>query len=271
VIADLADGAAASEAVRGARPDRVFHLAADASVPASWERPSSTLENNLRATFGVLSAVRELGDDVTVLTAGSGEQYGPVPADRQPVTEAEAPRPRNPYAVSKVASDVVAGFFADVHGVRVVRARAFNHAGPGQTEAYVVSAFARQIAIAEAAGESSLDMLTGNLEPRRDFTDVRDVVRAYWDLLESAGPGAYNVCTGESIPIASILSGLAAHSTLRVNQRTDPTRVRGNEVMELKGSAQKLTHATGWKPKVPIERTLADTLDYWRQRSRRHG
>jgi GDP-4-dehydro-6-deoxy-D-mannose reductase len=261
---DLLDAAATRSAVAQARPDAVFHLAALASVRESWDDPAGTLDNNVRATLNLLEAVREEAPDATVLVAGSGEQYGPVPEERLPVSEDEPLRPQNPYAVSKAAADLLAGFYADAQGVCVVRTRAFNHAGPGQSDSYVVAAFARQIAAAERAGQSEVVLETGSLEPRRDFTDVRDVVRAYALLIERREAGIFNVCSGVSVAVADILARLAELTDLRVEQRTDPSRIRTHEVMDIRGSHQRLTDATGWEPTTPLDRTLADTLDWWR-------
>jgi GDP-4-dehydro-6-deoxy-D-mannose reductase len=261
---DLLDADAVRGAVADARPDYVFHLAALASVADSWQAPTETIDNNVRATLNLLEAVRAGMPEAVVVAAGSGEQYGPVPEERLPVTEDEPLRPQNPYAVSKSAADLLAGFYADAHGLRVVRTRAFNHAGPGQSEAYVIAAFAKQIADAERAGQEELMLETGNLEPRRDFSDVRDVVRAYWLAAERGEPGIFNVCSGVSIRVADILARLAGLTDLRVEQRTDPARLRKHEVMDIRGSHERLTAATGWRPEIPIERTLADTLDWWR-------
>jgi GDP-4-dehydro-6-deoxy-D-mannose reductase len=199
-----------------------------------------------------------------VLVAGSGEIYGP-PA-RLPVDEEHGLRPQNPYAVSKAAADLLGGFYADAHGLPVIRARSFNHAGPGQSDVYVVSAFARQIAEAERRGEREVVVRTGDLAARRDFTDVRDVVRAYVLLMELAEPGPYNICTGRSRPAADILAALAQESQLEIKHETDPARLRTHEVMDIRGSHEKLTHATGWQPEVPFEQTIRDTLDWWRSR-----
>jgi GDP-4-dehydro-6-deoxy-D-mannose reductase len=269
---DLTDPFAADRVVRQARPERIFHLAALASVGDSWREPRATLDANLASTFNVLEAARRHAPDARILVAGSGEIYGPVPVERQPIDESEPLRPQNPYAVSKAACDVLGGFFADAHGMHVVRTRAFNHAGPGQSDQYVVAAFARQIAEAEAEaqaeGREAIEIGTGDLRPRRDFTDVRDVVRAYWLALERAAPGAYNVCSGSTVTVADILSALARQAALRVEQRTDPDRLRTTEVMEIRGSHERLTAATGWEPEIPLERTLADTLDAWRAQLR---
>ncbi len=261
---DLTDPRAVREALRAARPTHVAHLAAEASVSASWHEPRRTIVENTELAANLLEAVRYEAPEARVLVACSGEEYGPVPAERLPVLESEELRPQNPYAVSKAAVDLLAGFHADAHGLDVVRSRAFNHAGPGQSDAYVAGSFARQIAAAELAGGGSVEIATGNLEVRRDFTDVRDVVRAYWLLLDRAPPGAYNVCSGASTSIAEILDLLAAHTGLRVERRVEAARVRPHEVMEIRGSARRIEDATGWRPELPLERTLADALDAWR-------
>ena len=208
--------------------------------------------------------MRDEAPEAVVVAVGSGETYGPVPEERLPVVESEPLRPQNPYAVSKAAADLLAGFYADAHGLKVVRPRPFNHVGPAQTDAYVVAAFARQIAAAERSGERRLVLETGNLQPRRDFTDVRDVVRAYWELAQLGEPGVFNVCSGVSVPVADILARLTALTDLEVEQRTDPSRLRKHEVMDIRGSHDRLTQATGWQPEIALEQTLADTLDWWR-------
>jgi GDP-4-dehydro-6-deoxy-D-mannose reductase len=266
VCADLCDADSTRKAVLDTRPDLVFHLAAQASVAESWRDRRGTIGTNVSTTVNLLDAITANAPDARVLVAGSGEQYGPVEADRLPVTEEEPFRPQNPYAVSKCATDVVAGFYADVCGLQLVRTRSFNHSGPGQHERYVVSSFARQIAQAEADGLESVTVRTGDTRPSRDFTDVRDVVRGYWLALERAPAGAYNVCSGRALSVADILAALARLSGLEVEQETDPALLRDKEVMEIRGSHDRLTEATGWRPELPLERTLEDTLGYWRER-----
>jgi GDP-4-dehydro-6-deoxy-D-mannose reductase len=265
-LADLDDADAIAAAVRAAAPERVFHLAGQASVVESWSAPGETIAGNVATTMNLLEAIRQEAATARVLVACSGEEYGPVPLERLPVIEAEPLRPQNPYAVSKAAVDLVCGFYADAHDLHIVRVRAFNHCGPGQSDAYVVAALASQIAAAEAAGKATVTISTGDLRPRRDFTDVRDVVAAYWLAAADAPAGAYNVCSGRSTPIADILATLAAHSQLVVNQQTDPRRKRRHEVMDVRGSHEKLTAATGWQPEIPLEQTISDTLDWWRAR-----
>jgi GDP-4-dehydro-6-deoxy-D-mannose reductase len=261
---DLSNPADAKRVVADTAPERVFHLAAEASVTESWSNPSGVIAGNIASTLNLLEALRQLAPDCLVLVAGSGEEYG-IP-QQMPITEEHPLRPQNPYAVSKAANSLAAGFYADAHDLRVVRTRAFNHAGPGQSDMYVVSALARQIAEAEITSRDGVEVLTGNLAPRRDFTDVRDVVRAYWLALERAVPDIYNVCSGRSVPVSGILAALADQTPLEVSPRTDPERVRKHEVMDIYGSAEKLRDATGWQPEIPLEQTVQDTLDWWRAR-----
>jgi GDP-4-dehydro-6-deoxy-D-mannose reductase len=260
VTADLLDPGAVRDAFAAARPDWVFHLAADASVTESWQDPAHTLRNNLESTLNVLEAAA----GTRVLLAGSGEIYGPPTS--LPVDESHELRPQNPYAVSKAAGDLLGGFYADAHGLPVIRTRSFNHFGPGQSDMYVVAAFARQIAEAEQRADKEVLVKTGELNARRDFTDVRDVVRAYVLLMESAEPGAYNICSGSSRSAADILAALAEESPLEVRHETDPARLRKHEVMDIRGSHDKLTSATGWRPEIAFEQTIRDTLDWWRSR-----
>jgi GDP-4-dehydro-6-deoxy-D-mannose reductase len=254
VTVELCDADATRDVFANAGPDWVVHLAADASVAASWNAPHRTIRNNLETTMNVLDAAR----GCRVLLAGSGEIYGP--PRELPVTEDHPLAPQNPYAASKAAIDMFAAFYPGAP----IRTRAFNHFGPGQTDQYVVASFARQIAEAERRGDESVTVRTGELRARRDFTDVRDVVRAYVLLLEHGETGAYNICSGVSRSAADILAALAAESPLEVDWETDPGRLRQNEVMEIRGSRDKLTNATEWQPEVPFEKTIRDTLDWWR-------
>jgi GDP-4-dehydro-6-deoxy-D-mannose reductase len=263
---DLLDADAVRSLLARVQPERVFHLAAEASVSRSWDAPAMVVEHNVSTTLNVLEAVRAEAPEALVLVACSGEEYGP--PEEVPVRESHPLRPQNPYAASKAMSDVLAGFHADAYGLNVVRTRAFNHAGPRQSDTYVVASFARQIAEAEASPSSDgrAVIMHGNAETRRDFSDVRDVVRAYWLLAEQGAPDVFNVCSGRSTSVSDILSRLAAHSSLEVEGRVDPARLREGEVMEIRGSHDKLTDATGWQPEIDFDQTLRDTLDWWRER-----
>lgn len=266
-VVDLLDADALDRLLLDTQPELVFHLAAEASVARSWRDPAGVIRANVSTTLNLLESVRRHAPEARLLLACSGEEYG-VP-ERLPVDEEHPLRPRNPYAVSKASVDTAAGFYADAYGLRVVRTRAFNHAGPGQTDTYVISALARQVAEAEARShDERVEISMGNPHVSRDFTDVRDVVRAYRLALERCDPGAYNVCSGEATLISDILDALAAQSVLSVERRTDPALVREDEVSEIRGSHEKLTRATGWRPQIPLEQTLADTLDWWRAKLR---
>ena len=260
---DLLDAGAVRAAVRELSPGAVFHLAALASVGRSWEAPGEALSENLAMTLNLLEAVRVESPETPVLLASSGEVYGP--PERLPVTEDADLRPQNPYAVSKAAAELLGGMYADVHGLRVVRARAFNHAGPGQSDEYVIGTLTRQVAEAELDGRAEVLLRTGNLDSARDFTDVRDVVRAYVAAARLPS-GAYNVCSGSSRSVRELVELLRGCARVELRQEVDPARVRAHDVREIRGSSERLREATGWRPELPLERTLADALEAWRER-----
>ena len=263
---DLLDRDAARGAVAAASPEAVYHLAARAHVGESWADPGRFLADNLRIALNVLEAVRSEAPEATIVAVASGEVYG-APASL-PVDEDAPLRPQNPYAVSKASADLLAGFYADAHGLRVVRARAFNHAGPGQEPSYAIASFSRQAAEAAERGQDPIAFRTGNPDARRDYTDVRDVARAYRLLAERAEPGVYNVCSGRSTSAREVLELLAAAAGAGLAHEVDPALVRAHEVMEVRGSPDRLRAATGWEAEIPLERTLADTVAWWRERLR---
>ena len=261
---DLRDPAAARTLVAGARPDAVFHLAARAHVGQSWEDPIGTLSDNVAMTAALLEAVRHEAPEAVVVAAGSGEEYGP--PETVPTTEAHPLRPQNPYAVSKASSGLLARFYADAHGLRVIVARAFNHAGPGQEPIYAIANFARQFAEGLEAGEDPVRIVTGSPDTRRDFTDVRDVVRAYRMLAEHGEPGIFNVCSGVTRSARELIATLAEVAGVAVDHQVDPAKVRAHEVQEIRGANDHLHATTGWTPEIPLETTLRDTLDWWRSK-----
>lgn len=230
------------------------------------------LRNNVLSTLNVLEGVRAEAPHSRVLTAGSGETYGAVPEERLPVGEEEQLHPQSPYAVSKASGEMLAGLYASAHGMHVVRARPFNHIGPGQSDAFAIGSFARQIARAELTQSGQPAILrAGSLEVRRDFTDVRDVVRAYWLLLERAPPGVYNVCSGRSVALREMVDALVERSATPIRLEHDPSLVRTEELPESRGSFDRLVGATGWRPEIPLAQTLDDTLGWWRERLREEG
>ncbi|MCS7178119.1 MAG: GDP-mannose 4,6-dehydratase [Anaerolineae bacterium] len=268
---DLRDGARVAELMADFRPDVVFHLAAQSYVPTSFSDPWETLENNLRAQLNVLEGVRQAGLSARVIVIGSNEEYGwPRPEDL-PLTEESPLRPVNPYAVSKVGQDFLGLQYHLAYGMDVVRLRPFNHTGPGQSPRFVVPAFARQIARIEAGLQEPI-VRVGNLDVARDFTDVRDIVRAYYLAATKADAGeVYNLASGVARPIRWILETLLSFTDAEVRVEVDPALYRPADAPVIYGSAEKFRHCTGWEPQIPFEQTLRDTLQYWRRETQRGG
>lgn len=260
---DLLDADAVRRAVADEQPDVVFHLAALASVARSWEDPRGVLIGNVEMTLNLLEAVRLEAPGAQVLHASSGEVYGD--PQRLPLGEEAPLRPQNPYATSKAACDLLAAQYADGHDLHVVRTRAFNHAGPGQPDDYLIGTLTRQVAEAEAAGDGEAVLRTGNPDSRRDFTDVRDVVRAY-AAAARLEPAAYNVCSGRAASVRDLIELLEAAARVPVRHELDPQRMRAHDVPEVRGSAERLREASGWTPEIPLEQTVADALEDWRRR-----
>jgi len=262
---DLRDAEATHALLAQAPPDYVIHLAAQSHVPTSYQDPWGTLENNIRGQLILLEAFKALGLAPRTLVIGSGEEYGRASADELPLTEDHPLRPENPYSVSKVAQDVMGYQYFISFGLPIIRIRPFNHVGPGQSARFVLSAFASQVAGIEA-GKQEPVMRVGNLTPARDFTDVRDVVRAYHLALLHGRPGeVYNIAAGTPRTIQSIVDQLIALATVPIRVEIDPERYRPADVPVFYGSAAKLQHDTGWEPETPFEQTIQDVLDEWRQ------
>jgi len=262
---DITDAEGIRAAFTAAHPEAVYHLAAASHVGTSWSSPVDVLRVNAEGTLNVLLAALE-ADVRRVLVIGSAEQYGKVTPDLLPVRETTPMRPISPYGASKAAAEMLASHAFHGRGLEVVCVRAFNHLGPGQSEALVASTIAKQVVDAERAGGGVVR--TGDLSPRRDFSDVRDVVRAYRMLVERGRPGeAYNVCSGRAVAIQDIADELAGRASVDVTFELDPERLRPVDVPEVCGDNTKLREATGWSPEVPLDETLGDILDWWRQRS----
>jgi len=267
-LADLADRARIREVVADARPDLVFHLAGQASIPAAWADPAGTFVTNVVGQIGLLDALVELAPGARVLVVGSSDEYGLVRPDELPVSETQPFRPTSPYGVSKISQEMLGYQYFLSRGLAVVRVRPFNHFGPGQRDAFVASAFARQVAEAEA-GLLPPVLRVGNLAARRDFTDVRDVVRAFWLALTCGEAGeVYNVGSGRAIAIQTLLDTLLEMSEVPLRVEPDPARLRPADVPEMYADVGKLAARTGWSAEIPLERTLRDTLEDWRGRIR---
>ena len=255
---DLLDVDEVTRALGAAAPSAIFHCAGVADVHTAWRASTAALRVNVIGTHNLLEAVRHCGLDSPVLITSSALVYR---ASDTAIDEQAVIAPSTPYGISKLAQELAA---LRASSCPVFVARAFNHAGPRQADAYVTSSFARQIADIEA-GRRGPVLHVGNLEARRDITDVRDTVRAYRLLIERGEPGKpYNVCSGRAYRISELLDMLVASARVRIDIETDPARLRPSDTPMLLGSPGRLLADTGWRPQIPIERTLADLLDYWR-------
>jgi GDP-4-dehydro-6-deoxy-D-mannose reductase len=260
---DLRDGDAFKRLVAQVRPGVVHHLAALSSVGRSWEDPGTTLNANVAMAVAVLEAVRLEAPEARVVWVSSCEVYG-VP-DHLPVSESAAISPESPYAVSKAAGEMLAAMYAKVHGLAIVRVRPFNHSGPGQLPIFLLSSLARQAAEARLAGVRSMQIETGNPDTRRDFTDVRDVGRAY-RLLAGAGVGrdVYNICSGTSVSAAEQVATIASLlAPIEVEHVVDPERVRPHEVLDSRGCADRIRADTGWSAEIQLRQTIAEMIEWW--------
>ena len=265
-LIDLRDYAAVRDLLARCQPDAIYHLAAQAFVPRSFEDPWETLENNIRAQLNIIQACLELSLRPRILIVSSAEIYGEVVPEQQPMGEDSVIRPTNPYSVSKVAQDLLALQYHLSHDLPLLRARPFNHIGPGQNGRFVAPAFASQIANIEE-GKDEAVIYVGNLAAKRDFTDVRDIVRAYSKIVAKGRPGeAYNVASGRAFSIQQLLDILLSLTEKKIEVRVDPDRLRPVDVPEIRGDASKLRRDTGWQPTFTFEQTLRDVLADCRQR-----
>lgn len=263
---ELDDATAVRRALEASNPDAIFHLAAQSFVPASWVAPADTLRSNILGQTNIFEAIRELELDPVIQIACSSEEYGLVLPGETPIKESNPLRPLSPYAVSKVAQDYLGYQYFQSYGIKAIRTRGFNHEGPRRGEVFVMSNFARQVAAIEAGLHEPL-IRVGNLDSVRDFTDVRDMVRAYWLAVNRATPGeVYNIASGHGITIRDMLQKILDRSKVEVRVEVDPARLRPSDVEVLLGDATKFRAATGWEPRIPLDQTIGDTLDYWRGR-----
>lgn len=261
--ADLADGNLVARTIEEAHPDCIIHLAAQSSVKRSFEEPAETLRDNTVPAMNILETVRRSGIPARVLLVGSAEEYGTVDASLLPLLESTPSNPESPYALAKAMQNQYGRMFAKLFGVDVVMTRSFNHTGPGQRDAFVLSNFAKQVAeIKSGAREPVIEV--GNVDVRRDFLDVRDVCDGYVVLLQKGRSGeTYNVCSGRSYRIGDLLDQLCAIAGVRVTIRVDETRLRPVDMPELRGDPAKMREHTGWTARRPINETLRSLLDYW--------
>lgn len=266
VECDLRDYNSVLETLERVKPDFIFHLAAQSFVPTSWSAPTETLDTNIVGQTHIFEACRRLGLDPVIQIACSSEEYGLVHPEETPIKETNDLRPLSPYAVSKVGQDYLGYQYFMSYGLKVIRTRGFNHTGPRRGDVFVTSNFAKQLARIKAGLDEPV-IRVGNLTAIRDFTDVRDMVRAYWLAVNHAEPGeVYNIATGSGITIQELLDRLIELSDVEVKVEQDPARMRPSDVEILIGDSSKFREATGWKPEIPLEKTLKDIVDYWGER-----
>lgn len=264
--ADLLDSHSLYTTINKIRPDYIFHLAAQSFVPTSWGSPAVTLEVNIVGSANVFEAVRQVGIDPVIQIACSSEEYGLVHADEVPIKESNPLRPLSPYAVSKLAMDYLGYQYFESYKMRIIRTRGFNHTGPRRGDTFAESTFAKQIAMIEK-GKQEPVIYVGNLEAERDYTDVRDMVRAYLLAVDKCDAGdVYNISTGTAIKIADVLKLMLSMSKVKVEIKEDPKRMRPSDVPILIGDNSKFVAKTGWKPEIPFTKTAEDLLNYWRER-----
>lgn len=262
---DIRDASSVRKVIAAVKPDIIFHLSAQSFVPASWNAPAETLITNILGELNIFEACRQLGINPYIQIAGSSEEYGMVYKNELPVKETNPLRPLSPYGVSKVGQDLLGYQYFMSYKMNIIRTRGFNHTGPRRGEVFAESNFAKQIALIEKGMQEPI-IYVGNLEARRDYTDVRDMVRAYWLAVKKCKPGeVYNICSRKAYSIGAVLDILLSYSNAKVKIKRDPARMRPSDVPVLIGDNAKFVKCTGWRPNITFQRTLKDLLQYWRE------
>lgn len=262
---DVLDKDAMETLIEEEKPDYIFHLAAQSSIYQSWQKPAETVNVNVMGSLHLLNAVRQSGRNPVVIMVGSGEEYGLTALKACPISEEHMLLPQNIYAATKACQNMMASVYHAAYGTRVIMVRAFNHVGPGQSDRFVISDFCHQVARIEK-GISASVIRTGNLEAKRDFTDVRDVVRAYTKLAQFGYPGeTYNVGSGHAVEIRKVLEMILQKAKTEIVVEQDPAKVRPIEAPIIKADIRKIYAATGWQPHRTLSMILDDMLDYWRR------
>jgi GDP-4-dehydro-6-deoxy-D-mannose reductase len=263
---DIRDATSVRNVIEKVMPERIFHLAAQSYVVTSWHAPHEALTTNIIGELNIFESIRELKINPFMQIAGSSEEYGLVSENELPVKETNRLHPLSPYGVSKVGQDLLGYQYHQSYGLNIIRTRAFNHTGPRRGEVFVCSNFAKQIALIEKEKDEPV-IYVGNLKARRDFTDVRDVVLAYWLALEKCQPGeVYNICSGRTREIEEVLNILLGLTKKKIKIKQDAGRLRPSDVPVLLGDSSKFRKITGWRPEIPFEKTLEDLLNYWRHK-----
>ncbi len=263
---DILDRGAVETLLAQVRPDCIFHLAAQSSVFLSWQNPGLTIDVNIKGSVNVMDAIRTLDYKPRVLLIGSGEEYGHIGQEEIPISEENRIRPGNIYAATKACQNLIGKIYVDAYRMDFMSVRAFNHIGPTQAPVFVVADFCRQVAEIEHGMREPV-ISVGNLSAKKDFTDVRDVVRAYSMLIKYGKAGeTYNVGSGHAVEIREILDKILSMSEKNITVKTDPAKLRPVEVPIIEADISKLRACTGWERQIPLEQTLRETLDYWRMK-----
>lgn len=264
---DIMDKSAIINLIRKYRPRYIFHLAAQSSVAYAWKNPVFTAEVNVNGGFNVIDAIRQLDYKPKVLLVGSGEEYGYIEESTKLIRESDVVHPGNVYAATKACQNMIATVYSRAYGLDLMMVRAFNHIGPNQTATFVVSDFCKQVAMIEKGIQKPV-IKVGNLSAKRDFTDVRDVVRAYVKIIQfGQGGETYNVGRGKAIAISDLLSMILSRSSVEIEIQVDVTRLRPVDVPIIEPDVSKIYAATGWKPMISLEDSIDDILNYWRNKN----
>jgi GDP-4-dehydro-6-deoxy-D-mannose reductase len=266
VYLDIRSEKGITEAIKKAQPDWIFHLAALSNVRLSWEKRKETLETNLMATFYLFEAARKVALQARILFVSSSDVYGALSPPKKPFKEDDPFHVTSPYAFTKMSGEILSEFYVQIEKLDIIVARSFPHTGPGQSPEYVCSDWACQIAQIEK-GMTDQVIRVGNIELQREFLDVRDVVKAYVLLMKKGRRGeAYNVCSGKALSLKEILGILLSYSSKKIEVNVDPQKQRKVDIPYLLGDNNKIKRETSWEPEIPLEKTLRDLLESWRQR-----
>ncbi|GBU26658.1 GDP-mannose 4,6 dehydratase [Treponema sp. R8-4-B8] len=263
---DILNQASISSLLDKIRPDYLFHLAAQSSVALSWEKPALTADINIKGAVNLLEALRVMQNPPRVLLIGSGEEYGYILPEELPIKENTLMRPGNIYACTKVAQDLLGHVYAHAYKLEIIMVRAFNHTGPGQIDTFATANFCKQIAEIEAGLHPPI-IYVGNLSSMRDFTDVRDIVKAYALLIQKGRAGeAYNVGSGKAIAMQEVLEIALSLAKTQITVKQNPALMRVSDTPVIQADISRLTHVTSWKPDIPLRDTITDMLDDWRKK-----
>ena len=263
---DIMDEEAIASLLFRVRPDYIFHLAAQSSVGVAWRNPGLTIDVNIKGSVNVMDAIRELYYKPRVLLIGSGEEYGHIREGETPITEENSIRPGNIYAATKACQNMIGNIYARAYDMELMMVRAFNHIGPCQAPIFVVADFCKQVVEIEKGIREPV-MYVGNLNSKRDFTDVRDVVKAYALLIQKGKAGeTYNVGSGHAVTIEEVLKLIISLSEKEIRVEVDPNKIRPVDVPIIEADITKIYETTGWRPSITLEQTIRETLDYWRER-----